>query len=165
MAKTALTVNLHIEGARETLRALSALPKDASKELRDASLELSKNLAVKVKASGMADSAPQSAHVASTVRAERDRVPVISAGGNKKLGRNRAPAWALLFGSIFGMSSRSGWYAGPHYAGSSGLQYHRRHRGTAAYWFFPVVEEEQAAISAAWNRAADNVVRDFSEGG
>ncbi|MGA6164310.1 hypothetical protein [Amycolatopsis magusensis] len=151
MATTSLTVRLHIEGARETLRVLATLPKDASKELREASLELSKSLAVKVKADGMGDAAPQSPLVASTVRAERDRVPVISVGGTRRLGRNKKPAYKLLFGSVFGANEYP--------------QFHRPHGGTQAYWFFPVVEESAPEQSAAWNKAADNVIRRFSEGG
>ncbi|MBN6037479.1 hypothetical protein [Amycolatopsis sp. 195334CR] len=151
MAKDSLTIRVNVDGLRPTLRALAKLPKDASNELRDASLRLSQVLAARAKADGMGDPAPQSPLVASTVKAQRDRVPVISAGGTRRLGRNKAPAYKLLFGSVFGSNS----YA----------QFHRPHGGNSAYWFFPVVEESAAEISAAWNRAADAVIRKFSEGG
>lgn len=151
MAKTSVTVKVTISGLRETLRAFQELPADASKRLREESLKLAEELAVKARAEGMADAAPQSPLVAATVKAVRDRVPAIQAGGTKRLGRNRAPAYKLLFGSLFG----SNFYR----------QFHRPHGGQDAYWFFPVVERNAGTISAAWNRAADEIVRDFSEGG
>lgn len=151
MAKSTLTVTLSITGLRETLRAFQELPKDASNRLRDETLKLSQALAVKAKAAGQADAAPQSPLVASTVKAARDRVPVIQAGGTKRLGRNRAPAWKLLFGSEFGSNAYQ--------------QFHREHAGRQGYWFFPVIEGSQAQIAAAWSRVADGIVRDFSEGG
>lgn len=151
MAKTGLVVKVSIEGLRETLRAFQELPPDATKRLREESLKLAEKLAVKARAEGMADAAPQSPLVATTVKAVRDRVPAIQAGGTKRLGRNRAPAYKLLFGSLFGSNAYR--------------QFHRPHAGQAAYWFFPVVEHDAGEISRAWNRAADAIVRDFSEGG
>ncbi|MEU0467214.1 hypothetical protein ABZ215_24705 [Amycolatopsis sp. NPDC006131] len=149
MAKTSLTVKMSIVGLRPTLRAFNDLPKDATKRLKDATLELSRALAAKVKAEGMADEAPQSRLVATTVAAVRDRVPAIRAGGTKRLGRNRAPAYKLLFGSVFG----SNYYR----------QFGRPHQGRDAYWFFPVVENSQAEIAAKWTAVADGIIRDFSE--
>lgn len=150
MAKTSFTMKFQIEGLRETLKAFSDLPKDASTELRDASLKLSRLLATKVAAEGKADGAPQSALVADTVKATRDRVPAITAGGTRKLGRNKAPAYTLLFGSVFGSNTYR--------------QFGRPHRGRDAYWFFDVVERDAEDIARAWNEAADAIVRKFSEG-
>lgn len=163
MAKTTVTIRVNIEGVREALRAFTELPKDASQRLRDESLKLAESLAVKAKAEGVAEGA-QAALVARTVKAVRDRVPVIQVGGTTRLGRYRAPAYGLLFGSMFGMNARSGWYADSRYAKSTGRQY-KEHRGQNAYWFFPVVERNQREISEAWNRVADGIVRDFSQGG
>jgi len=163
-SKTSLTVNLSIEGVRETLRAFSQMPKDASDALRDASLALAQELATAARADGMANGGPQGRLVAQTVKAKRDRVPVVEAGGTRRLGRHRTPAYGLLFGSIFGMTRRSGWYASPRYGTATGRQY-RPHGGQSAYWFFPVIEQNTAEISRRWNEAADEVVRRFSEGG
>lgn len=151
MAKTSVTFKVQIDGLRETLRAFQELPKDASKRLRDESLKLAEKLAVKARAAGMADAAPQSKLVATTVKAVRDRVPAVQAGGTKRLGRNGAPAFTLLFGSEFGSDDYR--------------QFHRAHRGRDGAWFFPTVERSGREISQAWNRAADEIVRDFSEGG
>ncbi|MGL5911657.1 MAG: hypothetical protein ACRCZP_16775 [Phycicoccus sp.] len=163
MARETLTVKIDMDGVRTTLRAFALLPKDASKALRTRSLGLSRALAETVRAAGQADGS-QSAAVAKTVKAGRDRVPVITAGGRRKVTSTGAAASALLFGSEFGMSRRSGWYAARRYAGSPGRQF-RPHRGRASYWFFRSVEDSQPVIGAAWNRAADDIIRAWSSGG
>lgn len=147
--RTGLTVQIRITGIRGTLTALSKLPKDAQNELRDAALELSKELARTAASRGRGEGR-QAALVASTVKARRDRVPVIVAGGPTRLGRNRKPAWKLLFGSEFG----SNYY----------LQFGKPHIGSGSYWFFDTVEAEQETITARWLEAADNVIQRFDGG-
>ncbi|MEC3975085.1 hypothetical protein [Amycolatopsis sp. H20-H5] len=164
MGKTSLTVNLRIEGVRETLAAFKELPADANNELRDASQKLAKAIAAKAVVDAHAHGGPQGKLLAPTIKAARDRVPMVTVGGTRKVGHTRAPAYGLLFGSVFGYFGRSGWYAAPRYHGGRGRQY-RPHRGQDAYWFFPLVESEAPAISSAWNHAADQIVRRFSAGG
>ncbi|MBN9739551.1 hypothetical protein DMP23_00265 [Amycolatopsis sp. A1MSW2902] len=163
MAKTALVVKLQLTGAREVLAAFRDLPKEASDALRDASQNLARKLAVKAAADVAAHGGPQGHLVAPTTKAVRDRVPAIQIGGTKRVGRRLAPAYGLLFGSIFGMNGRSGWYSAARYAGSTGRQY-RPHQGQDAYAFFPVVEQNQAAIAAEWNAAANEIIRSFNRG-
>lgn len=163
MAKKALTVNLHLAGARETLAALRTLPKDASKELRDASKRIADDIAEKVKTAAVAEGR-QARVLARTVKAHRDRVPVVVAGGMTRLGRHRVPAYTLLFGSEFGMNRRTGWYARERFRASTGRQY-KPHRGQQGRWFFPTVEAEQAEISRQWREAADSVIAKFAAGG
>lgn len=163
MAKTALTVTVRIDGLRETLQAFREMPKDANDELRDRSRELAQVLADRARAAGQAEGG-QAALVAGTVKAARDRVPVVQAGGTRKLGRHKAPAWGLLFASEFGMTRRSGWYASPRYGRSTARQY-QPHQGQQGIWFFPTVEGAQTEISRQWNQAADAIVRKFSDGG
>lgn len=145
----ALRVNVRVDNAGPVLAAFRRLPADAQNELRDGSLQLAQDLAQVIRAAGQADT-PQSARAAASVRAHRDRVPVISAGATKR-------ARAVLFGSEFGMTRRSGWYGHPRYRESLGRQY-RPHRGNQSYWFFRTVEQQQPRISAAWNAVADRVV-------
>lgn len=149
MAKTSLTVDLHIEGARETLAAFRRLPKEASAELRDRALKLSELLASTASRAARGDS-PQAAAVASTIKARRDRVPSVQVGGAKRVGSRRTPAFKILFGAEFGASPS--------------LPQFRPHRGREGYWFFPSVEAEQGRISREWNKAADEVVRKFTAG-
>jgi len=147
MAKTALTVKMQIEGVRETLRAFSVLPKEAQDALRDRSQELSKLLAAKLKVAASADSR-QAALMATTVKANRDRVPSITAGGTRKVGRNKVPAYKILFGSEFG---------------SNHLKQFRPHQADG-YWFFAVVKRDAADIARAWQQAADDVAAAFARG-
>jgi hypothetical protein len=148
MAKTALTVNVKITGLRETLRAFRELPKEANDALRDRSTELARTMATRVAAAGQSDS-PQSAAVASTVKARRDRVPVIEAGGTQAVTSSRVPAWKILFGSEFGARI---W------------RQFRPHVGKGSYWIWRTVERNQAEISEAWNKAADDIAVAFSRG-
>lgn len=145
-----LTVNISVSGIRGTLAAVSKLPKDAQNELRDASLDLARELARSAMSAGRAEGT-QAALVAATVKARRDRVPVIEAGGAKRLGRNRKPAWKLLFGSEFG----SNYYQ----------QFGKPHLGSGSYWFFDTVDREQGTIIARWSEAADRVIERFGMGG
>lgn len=147
MARSGLTVTVHIDGVRETLAALRKLPKDASNELREAALEISKELAAAATASGRREGA-QAALVATTVKARRDRVPVVQAGGTKRLGRNRAPAYKLLFGSEFGADR---------------FEQFKPHVGRGSYWFFRTVEDQQVEIAERWLQAADEIIAKFSE--
>lgn len=160
MAKTTLTVKVRIDGVREILRALSVMGKDAQNALRDHSQALARKLAVKAQVDVSAHGGPQGPRLATTVKAVRDRVPAIQVGGTRRIGRKGEPAYGLLFGSIFGMNGRSGWYSASRYAGSSGRQY-RPHQGQDAYAFFPLVEREAPTISREWHAAVDDVVRKF----
>lgn len=146
MARNNLVVSIKVDGIRETLSAFARLPKDAQNEIRDASLELARQLAGSAAAAGHAEGS-QASLVATTVKPRRDRVPVIEAGGSKRLGRNKKPAFKLLFGSEFG----SNYYR----------QFGKPHLGSGSYWFFDTVDREQAAITTEWSKAADNVVRRF----
>lgn len=149
MAKTAFTVTISAPGMRSTLAAFRALPKDASDELRVAALELSDLLASKARAAATGDS-PQSALMAPTVRAVRDRVPAVQVGGSKRVGRHRVPAWKILFGGEFG-SNRLPQFR-PYNAGG--------------YWFWPLIDTEQGAIMRGWQKAAERIIGRFtSEGG
>lgn len=146
MARKSLIIDVNIEGLRETIRALNALPKEASAELREAALELSKKMA-RAAASAGATEGSQAALVATTVRAQKDRVPVVVAGGTKRLGRNKKPAFKLLFGSEFG---------------SNRLPQYKPHVGRGSYWFFKTIEDHQVMIAAEWQKAADEIIRKFS---
>jgi hypothetical protein len=145
VAKTGLTITIRVDGLKETLRALNNLPKDADKEIREKAAVLSHKIAAAAAASGRREGS-QAAVVATTVRARRDRVPVVTAGGSKRLGRNREPAYKLLFGSEFGATR---------------LRQYKPHIGRDSYWFFRTVEDEQVTIMAEWMKAADEIIEKF----
>ena len=142
-----LKLEIRISGARETLAAFNRLPKVANAALRERSWELAQTLADQVAVVAYADS-PQSALMAPTVKARKDRLPVIEAGGAKRVGRNKRPAYKILFGSEFG----------------SNLPQFRAHLGKGSYWFYSTVYAAQPTIAAAWARAADDIQRDFMKG-
>lgn len=148
MAQEALRLRIRIDGAREILRGFRRLPPDASRQLRERTLILSETLAARVRAAASSDS-PQSALVASTVKARKDRVPSIQAGSSKKVGRNRKPAHKILFGSEFG---------------SNVLKQFRPHRGASSYWFYKTVEESEAEIAENWRQLAAEVAANFAPG-
>lgn len=148
MAK-AFVFGVKVSGARETLAAIRKLPKDTVKELRVASKELAGKLAEKAAEAGRAEGS-QAAVVARTVRAGLDKVPVVQAGGAKRIGSRRAPAWTLLFGSEFGSDQYT--------------QFPRSHQGRQGIWFFPTVEENSAEIAREWRQAADRVIAAFNAG-
>jgi hypothetical protein len=162
MASKTLTVKVKITGLRETLAKFRDLPKDASDKLRDESQRLAQFLALKAQSRGFSQGG-QAALAASTIKAVRDRVPAIQMGGTKRVGRKGVPVWQIMFGAEFGMNRRSGWYANRKFNGDPGRQY-RPHLGQKGYFFFPTVEDNATDISAAWNKAADQIVNDFSEG-
>jgi hypothetical protein len=162
VAKRALTIRLREKGVRETLAAFRRLPKDTNRELREASLRIADLIAQSAKSASHIDA--QSAAVGTTVRPIKDRVPVVQAGGAKRITSDRIPAWRLLFGSEFGANGRYGFYARPRYAESPGRQF-SPHQGRQGRWFFPTVEREQPRTFARWREAADEIVRRFGQGG
>jgi hypothetical protein len=145
VANQSLTIRVHIDGLHQTIRALNNLPKDANAEIRAASLELSRKLAAAAIASGRREGR-QAALVAGTVKPARDRVPVVVAGGTKRIGSRRKPAYKLLFGSEFGANR---------------LRQYRPHLGKGSYWFFRTIEDQQVEIAAEWMKAADEIIRKF----
>jgi hypothetical protein len=149
MANKAISISLHVEGARETLAAFRRLPKDANNALRDRSLELAQALATKVASAARSDSG-QSALIAPTVKARRDRIPFIEAGGSTRVGRNRVPAYKVIFGSEFGART---------------LPQYRPHVGKGSYWMFKTVEANEAEIMSTWMKAAADIQREFESGG
>lgn len=158
-----LSVSVSTSGVRQVLRAFSKMSKEANDQIRDRSLALSEGLARDVAGAARARGS-QAALMASTVKAVRDRVPTITAGGAKRVGQHKAPAHGLLFASEFGMNRKSGWYAAAQYRRSAGRQYDP-HVGSHSYWFFRTVDVHEPRIAREWNAAADAIIRAFSRGG
>lgn len=156
---SSLTIRVRIAGVREKLRVFRDLPKDAQAALRDASAVIAAKLARSAKAAGTSTDA-QSAAVARTVRVGRDRLPVVQAGGARRVTSTGARAFELLFGSEFGADGRFGWYAARKYDMSVGKQFWP-HQGQQGRWFFPTVEREAPVIEREWHAAADEIVRRF----
>lgn len=163
MAKQTLSLRIHIAGLQTTLNAFKFLPKDATAELRAKTKELSEEMAHVARSAASRDEAPQTRLLIPTIKAVRDRLPAVQVGGTRRVGRHQVAAYNVLFGSEFGMSSRSGWYAKRRYKSSDGLQYHREHNGNTGYWFFPTVEAEEARIARAWREVADSIISEWED--
>ena len=146
-AKRTITVTIRIPGVKEIVRAYKELPEDASKEMREASLKIANVVAVDIRAAARTN--PQSALMVPTIRAVKDRVPVIQAGGTRRVGRNRVPAYKVLFGSEFGATT---------------LKQYRAFQ-SGGYWFFETVEENRDYIAAKYLAAADWVFMKWGRGG
>lgn len=147
----ALAFKVSIEGANEVLRAFDKLPKDADTELREQAFDIAKVLADRIKAAGRRHSR-QAARAASTVKEVKGRWPIVQAS-------NTGRAKGLLFGSEFGMTRKSGWYAKRRYFDSAGSQFgpHGPSR-----WFFKTADELEPYVADQWREVADNVVRKWS---
>lgn len=153
MAREGLSASISIKGLYPTLVALRNMPDDAKKELKDVSFELSQKMArtIRINARAQSRQAPLMADTVTTgsnTGADSD-LPIVSAGGSGKVGRNRKPAYKLLFGSEFGAIKLTQF----------------KPRNPTGYWFFRSVNEMSEEISAKWSEAADIVIAKFSEGG
>ena len=141
--------DVDVRGLRETIAAFRNLPKDASNELRDATQQVSRDVAERISRAARASSR-QAALMAKTVKARRDRVPVVQAGGATRVGRNRNPAYKILFGANFGaryLKQFRPWRAA----------------GTRDYFFFSSVEDMEPEINQRWIATADTVLRRWGQ--
>jgi hypothetical protein len=145
-----ITVTAYGDGTQDTLWAFRELPKQADKELRDASERIARAMVVPVQAAARREGR-QAAAVARTVRASRGRVPTVQAGGDTPVGRRGKPAWKLLFGSEFG---------GNQNPGPRGLRQFKPHLGAGSYWFFSTIESDDQP-AREWLAAADRIIRKF----
>lgn len=142
-------VSVAITGVRETLQAIRQLGPDANKAIRDRSMELSQRMAGRLRSAAQAEGR-QAARLAETVKPKRDRVPAVNIGGTKRIFRGRKDgtgreAFRGLFGSEFGARGHG----------------FKPHRGRNGYWVWPTILSEQPAIAQEWQKAADEVVRQF----
>jgi hypothetical protein len=158
-----LVMTLRVAGVRQTLKAFDELPKDANQELRDRSLTIAAVVVERSAAAALAHSR-QTALVAPTVRAQRDRVPTVIAGGSRRVGRRRRPASELLYAGEFGQNQRSGWYSARRYSESAGRQW-QPHLGRHSYWFFRTAEANQDYIEREWYAGVDEVLGRWAAGG
>ena len=139
------TDRIHVEGLNETLRAFRQYGPEAANELRTEAKNIAATVAAKQQAAGRSSSR-QSAMAAPTVRARRDRVPVIVAGGRSKAGM-------VFFGAEFGGQRRPT------------TRQFRPYKGHTGYWFYPTLRASMPAILDAYSRALDRAARRWGAGG
>jgi len=100
---------LAVDGLNDVLRAFRKLPKEASGDLRDASVRIAdKHMVPAWQNAALNYAGPWGQVIADSVRAKRDRVPAVNIGGNRKAMSGGASATMVRYPSDKGSSARSG---------------------------------------------------------
>lgn len=157
------------EDLRGLIYAINQMDKEANKNLKDEVASISKWSAQGIIASAYSAPMPaQAAIVASSVRANRDRIPNVTVGGTRgrktRGSANRAgvPAGVLLKGNEFGAYPTS--EAGRFPNGGRRFPYRSpsRGRGNTGYWIFPELRSQQPEITRKWKQAVNKVLDNWS---
>lgn len=148
--------SFQIEGLRETIRAFNRLDKESKNAARDEVVKISQLLAERIRARAPSD--PRYQNLAVSVKASRDRVPVIRVGGraSPKVSGGGGPR-ELVIGMEFGADQNgpNGWRFPPRTP--------KQGRGNAGYWIFPTVKANQDDIINRWFKAMDSIIGEWSE--
>ncbi|MGC4106047.1 MAG: hypothetical protein QM753_06790 [Thermomicrobiales bacterium] len=146
----AVRMDVEIDGLAEMRARIRALPRTAQVELRDAAQAIADDEVVRIRRAAAGSSA-QSARLAGFIRATRDRMPAISAGGNRRGGfSGGATAGQVFFGAEFGGEGRA-----------TTMQF-RPHRGREGYFFFPTLREDQDRMLARYQQALAQIEREWA---
>lgn len=101
-------VETYIEGLNEVLRGLNRLPKEAAKELRDASQTIANNEMVPAwKNAALYGAGPWGPAIANSVKAGRDRLPKVTIGGNRRVFSGGATPNMVRYPSSSGQARNS----------------------------------------------------------
>ena len=143
--------SVEIDGLTDTLKAFrgleSDLRKEANSELRAAATECATGLARDLVSAAASSGVPVAPRVATSIKVKRDRIPVVSIGGSKRVGTGkRGAAAALVWGSEHGPKGDPNRFA---VAPNSG-----------GYWIAPTVKRfgEGPALST-YKRAVADIMR------
>lgn len=138
-----MAIDIDVRGEDKVLRAAVKLPSDAAKANIKEQKRLAKNLAAKLRRAVVSRS---KGRMGSKVR------PTIHQSGIHVT----AGPHPMLFGTEYGMNSKSGWYAAERFRGNPHLQYFRHNGG--GYWWRPTIERSKPEADAAVKRALDEAV-------
>lgn len=130
----------YVTGLNDVLRAFKALPKEASKELRQASGTIAERYMVPAWRAAAGDAGPWAEVIQDSIKVRRDRVPSISIGGNKKVLSGGGSATMV------------------RYPSSSGQKRDSFAPFEPTDWIRKATGYKQAAITE-WGRAVDDIVR------
>jgi hypothetical protein len=146
------STTVRMEGLNRYLRTL---PKEAATELRAASQDIAARIASE--AAGRARGLhPTAQLVAGTIKARRDRVPIIAEGGARKLpahsdGRARTGARQSVGDVVWGAEFGSDRYRQfPPWRGSG--------KG-AGYFMWPTVNDRSEWMLGEWSKALDRALQ------
>ena len=163
--KTTKVMSLDMSQYRGVLKALSQMDKEAQLELKDDVHAISKWTAQGiVYASYDAFMPAQAAIVASTVRANRDRLPNITIGGSKGRASGGANAGQLLYGNEFGgqRNAYNSQSAFPNGGYRFPARSPREGRGNKGWWIFPSLVKMQPMIRKRWEDAVNKVMDNWA---
>jgi hypothetical protein len=154
--KESIRATFQIEGMKETIQAFNKLDKDGKNAARDEVVKISQLLAERIRARAPADKRYQ--NLAVSVRAGRDRVPVIYIGGRAtpRVSGGGGPR-ELVIGMEFGADQ-----TGPN-SWRFPARTPRQGRGNAGYWIYPTLKANQDDIIRLWFDAMDRIIEEWSE--
>ncbi len=154
--KESIGVAIRFEGINETLRAFRTLDKEASKAAKVEATKIAEFLAARIRAKAPTDKRYQ--NLAVSVKAGRDRVPVIRIGGlaNPKVSGGGGPR-ELIIGMEFGADQNgpNAWRFPPRTP--------RLGRGNAGYWIYPTARAHLSEVIKMWFDAMDKIIAEWSE--
>lgn len=147
MARATRDVELYVEGLNEVLRAIGKLPKEANKELRQASnLIAAQDMAPAWKNAAMNYAGPWGEKIAASVRVKRDRVPAVAIGQSRRAFSGGASSIQVRYPSDKGNTGRGGKHVPVAF-------------GTGANWIETVRGTYQEGAIRKWGEAVDRIVR------
>lgn len=146
-----------VDGLRDTLRMMRSLPKEAQKELRAEVQRVTDGHAAVIRSAmgGWPDRRVQA--LSSSVRAAKDRTPVVNIGTARRLPLEGNPRGLdVLYGAEFGanVTGRNAWRF-PARTPKLG-------RGNVGYTIFPALRDRQPQIARDWESAVLRTVRAWS---
>jgi hypothetical protein len=168
MANTKQTIRFQpdLRDLRGLLKALNKMDDDSKKALKDDVAAISTWTANGIRVAGYVGSPMprQTAIVAQTVRANKDRIPNVTIGGSRGRASGGANAGILLFGNEFGSDRNTFGSAGnfPNGGYKFPARTPREGRGNRGYWIFPTLKAMQPEITRRWKNAVGEVYENWT---
>lgn len=152
-----MKVTVEVTGLKETLRAFNKYGKDANRELRAAAAVEADRMVAALNLAG-AGAGAQAELTASSVKRRSDRVPVIVAGGSRRIrpktrSSRKVSAGDVFFGAEFGGGRTPRTQQFPPWMGRTG------------YWFWPTVRRGLPEMRRRYIAALDELAAKWAAGG
>lgn len=164
MASTRETVKIQPDARdlRNLYKAFREMDEGSKNALKDEVTSISKWSATELQSSYTMNPYPaQAQKVAATIRANKDRIPNVTIGGNKQRFSGGAVSGQVLFGSEFG---------GPAPFANGGRRFPERSapqgRGNMGYGIFKKLKEIQPRLTREWKDAVNrHVIKKWDQNG
>ena len=147
---------------RNLYKAFRTMDENSKLALKDDVTSISQWSATELQSSYTLNPYPEQAQkVAATIRANKDRIPNVTIGGNKSRFSGGAVSGQVLFGSEFG---------GPAPFANGGRRFPERSapqgRGNLGYGIFIKLKEIQPVLTARWKEAVNkHVIKVWDQNG